>query len=167
VSVRERLEDFGEEAFGCVGGAGEIGEKCAFVVGQRGEIDHDADGVVSCAGELHGGVAPLGCLVGGGMRLHACSCAPERTGLFDSNSQHGGSVRGSVTRECICRHRPLVRATVRIRTAIEMEQFGLAGRTGLVYGLTTSSVTSLQVMGGVANERALAVKLENEPEPLG
>jgi hypothetical protein len=42
----------------------------------------------------------------------------------------------------------------------------LAGRTGLVDGLTTPSVTSVQVIGSVANDRALAVKLESEPDPL-
>jgi len=56
--------------------------------------------------------------------------------------------------------------TVRIRTTIETELLGLAGRTGLVYGLTTPSITSVQVIGSVANDRALAVKLETEPDPL-
>jgi hypothetical protein len=56
--------------------------------------------------------------------------------------------------------------TVRIRSTAETERLGLAGRTGLVYGLTTPSVTSVQVIGSVANDRALAVKLEVQCDPL-
>jgi hypothetical protein len=56
--------------------------------------------------------------------------------------------------------------TVRIRSTVETERLGLAGRTGLVHGLTTPSVTSVQVIGSVANDRALAVKLEVQPDPL-
>jgi hypothetical protein len=56
--------------------------------------------------------------------------------------------------------------TVLIRITAETERLGLAGRTGLVYGLTTPSVTNVQVIGNVANDRALAVKLEGEDGPL-
>jgi hypothetical protein len=55
--------------------------------------------------------------------------------------------------------------TVRIRNTVETERLGLAGRTGLVYGSTTPSVTSVQVIGSVANDCA-AVKLEVQSDPL-
>jgi hypothetical protein len=44
--------------------------------------------------------------------------------------------------------------TVRIRTTIEAE------RLGLVYGSNTTFVKSVQIIGGVANDRAPAIKLE-------
>jgi hypothetical protein len=56
--------------------------------------------------------------------------------------------------------------TVRIRTTVETEPFGLAGRTGLVYGFTTPSETGVPVVGGVANDLALSVKFEGQDEPL-
>lgn len=56
--------------------------------------------------------------------------------------------------------------TVRVRTTVEMERLGWAGRVGMVYGSTTPSVTGVQVVGSTANDRALAVKLEGQNDPL-
>jgi hypothetical protein len=56
--------------------------------------------------------------------------------------------------------------TVRIRTTAETERLGLGGRSGLVYGWTTPSDTGVQVIGSVANDRALSVKIEDRDEPL-
>lgn len=56
--------------------------------------------------------------------------------------------------------------TVRIRATAETERLGWAGRTGMVYGWTTPSVTSVQVIGGIAKRRALAVKLEGQNDSL-
>ncbi len=56
--------------------------------------------------------------------------------------------------------------TVRIRSTVETERLGLAGQIGLVYGLTTPSVTSVHVVGNIADDLALAVKLEVQPDPL-
>jgi hypothetical protein len=56
--------------------------------------------------------------------------------------------------------------TVRIRTTIETERLGLAGKTGMVYGWTTPSDTCVQVIGSLAGDRALAVKLEGQNDSL-
>jgi hypothetical protein len=56
--------------------------------------------------------------------------------------------------------------TVRIRTTVETERRGLAGRTGMIYGWTTPSDTGVQVIGSLAKDRALAVKLEGQNESL-
>jgi hypothetical protein len=56
--------------------------------------------------------------------------------------------------------------TVRIRTTVETESLGLAGRTGLVYGFTTPSDTGVQVVGSVAKDIALSVKIDGKDEPL-
>jgi hypothetical protein len=56
--------------------------------------------------------------------------------------------------------------TVRIRATVEAEQLGVAGRTGLVYGCTAPSVTGVQVIGCVAQDRALSVKVEGQDDPL-
>ena len=56
--------------------------------------------------------------------------------------------------------------TVRIRATGETERLGLAGQTGTVYGLTTPSVTGVQVIGSIAKDRALVVNLEGKNDPL-
>lgn len=56
--------------------------------------------------------------------------------------------------------------TVRVRTTVEMEQLGWAGRAGVVYGWTTPSVTGVQVIGSIANDRAIAVELEGQNDLL-
>jgi hypothetical protein len=57
VRAREGLENLGEEALRSFSDPGEIREECSLVFGQRGEMDHDAHGVIGGTGELHGGVA--------------------------------------------------------------------------------------------------------------
>jgi hypothetical protein len=56
--------------------------------------------------------------------------------------------------------------TVRIRPTVEMEELGLAGRTGLVYGSTTPSVTGVKFIGCSLNDRALSVHVEGRDDPL-
>ena len=56
--------------------------------------------------------------------------------------------------------------TVRIRATAETEHLGLSGRTGLVQGWTTPSVTGVEVVGDVVHDRALSVKVEGRDDAL-
>jgi hypothetical protein len=56
--------------------------------------------------------------------------------------------------------------TVRIRATAETERLGCARLTGMVYGFTTPSDTGVQVIGSIAKDRALAVKLEGRDDSL-
>jgi len=56
--------------------------------------------------------------------------------------------------------------TVRIRSTAQTEGLGLAGRTGVVYGITKPSITGVQVIGSVASGRAFAVKFEGRKDAL-
>jgi hypothetical protein len=56
--------------------------------------------------------------------------------------------------------------TVRIRTSEFTETFGLAGRTGLIQGFTTPSMTGVDVIGNSTRDWAVAVTFEIGTEPL-
>ena len=56
--------------------------------------------------------------------------------------------------------------TVRIRATDDTKRLGWAGRTGMIYGMTTPSVTGVQVIGSTANDRALAVMFDGQKDPL-
>jgi hypothetical protein len=55
---------------------------------------------------------------------------------------------------------------VRVRRSPETEARGVAGLRGQVYGETTPSVTGVEVLGEVTQDRALNVHLEGRAEPL-
>jgi hypothetical protein len=108
--VSEGLEDFGEETFGGVGSAREIGEEYALLFRNRGEVDENSDGVVGGACELHGGVgggAFVGGQVFGGLQCHAFSRGAMQLDSSGPNSPIESRVMEGVTAECIGRHRPL------------------------------------------------------------
>jgi hypothetical protein len=54
---------------------------------------------------------------------------------------------------------------VRIRTNGNTEELGLAGRTSLIYGFTTPSLTLVEVIGGAVADKALSVKIDGDNEP--
>jgi len=56
--------------------------------------------------------------------------------------------------------------TVRISTTETTAQLGIAGLLGLVYGSTTPSITGVQVIGHIANDRAFSVEVEGRNDPL-
>lgn len=48
-------------------------------------------------------------------------------------------------------------AVVRVRATPETKRAGIAGRTGMVTGFTTPSVTRVEVIGSVKDDHAIAV----------
>jgi hypothetical protein len=55
---------------------------------------------------------------------------------------------------------------VRILPTAATETIGVAGRIGIVHGETTPSVTSVEVVGGVAANHAFCVRFEDEDREL-
>jgi hypothetical protein len=55
---------------------------------------------------------------------------------------------------------------VRIRQAAETQTAGIAGRMGVVHGVTTVSVTGVDVIGTPAEDTALNVKLDDSEEAV-
>jgi hypothetical protein len=55
---------------------------------------------------------------------------------------------------------------VRIRPAAETEAAGIAGRGGLVYGITTMSVTGVEVVGSPTEDVALNVVIDESNESV-
>ena len=55
---------------------------------------------------------------------------------------------------------------VRIRSSPETERLGLVGKSGVVYGFTTPSVTRTPVIGHVFNDRAMEIYFEDTRERL-
>ena len=54
--------------------------------------------------------------------------------------------------------------TVKILHSPETDAIGLSGKTGQVYGITTPSVTSVEVIGHLANDFAVNVSIEGFEE---
>jgi hypothetical protein len=55
---------------------------------------------------------------------------------------------------------------VRIRTAPETEEAGIAGRNGVIYGTTTVSVTGVEVVGSPTEDVALNVAIDESKETV-
>ncbi|MGB8011823.1 MAG: hypothetical protein WCF68_09440 [Terriglobales bacterium] len=55
---------------------------------------------------------------------------------------------------------------VRIRSEKATESKGVAGKTGIVYGQTTPSVTGVEVIGAATEDYAIAVMVEGHSESL-
>ena len=55
---------------------------------------------------------------------------------------------------------------VKIRTVAETEKAGIAGRSGVVYGATTVSVTGVEVIGSTAEDVALNVSIDESEETV-
>ena len=55
---------------------------------------------------------------------------------------------------------------VRIRSATATDAVGAVGRTGVVYGFTTPSVTGVEVIGDTPDDYAVAVMIEGRAESL-
>src|SRR5262245_5974487 len=55
---------------------------------------------------------------------------------------------------------------VKIRTVAETEKAGIAGRSGVIYGATTVSVTGDEVIGSTAGDVALNVKIDEFEETV-
>jgi len=56
--------------------------------------------------------------------------------------------------------------TVRVRSTPATQAAGVAGVVGPVYGVTTPSVTGVQVIGQLSEDRAIHVFIEGRMEPL-
>ena len=50
----EGLQNLGEKALRCAGGAGQIGQAGALMAGQRGQMNHHAHAIVGGSRQLHG-----------------------------------------------------------------------------------------------------------------
>ena len=55
---------------------------------------------------------------------------------------------------------------MRIRTAHETEEAGIAGRRGVIYGTTTVSVTGVEVVGSPTEDVALNVAMDESEETV-
>ena len=55
---------------------------------------------------------------------------------------------------------------VKIRTVAETEKAGIAGRSGVVYGATTVSVTGVEVIGSTTEDVALNVTIDESEETV-
>jgi hypothetical protein len=55
---------------------------------------------------------------------------------------------------------------VRVRSAPETGARGLAGATGQVHGVTTPSVTQVDVVGELTEDCAFAIKFEGRADPV-
>jgi hypothetical protein len=55
---------------------------------------------------------------------------------------------------------------VRIRSSSATEALGIAGKTGLVYGTTTPSVTGVRVVGNSIEDHAISVTLDGRNDQL-
>ena len=55
---------------------------------------------------------------------------------------------------------------VRVRPAAETEAAGIAGRAGVVYGITTISVTGVEVVGSPTEDVALNVVIDESNESV-
>jgi hypothetical protein len=55
---------------------------------------------------------------------------------------------------------------VKIRTAAETEAAGIAGRSGVIYGTTTVSITGVDVIGSPTEDVALSVAIDESEETV-
>jgi hypothetical protein len=55
---------------------------------------------------------------------------------------------------------------VKIRTAAETEAAGIAGRSGVVYGTTTVSVTGVEIIGSPTDDVALNIAIDESEETV-